>query len=121
MLNVQVLIIYLGLFQNPTDKVCYAQFVEKEKKLQENETGEGEEQKDAEFKRRQTRYGCGPCEAHLCMPTCFTIYHSVSNFGVLPSNKAMTEEYCMPLHNKYKRIIVNKWPTFYPMSSLVFM
>lgn len=31
-------------------------------------------------KLHQTTYGCLTCGKHLCLPTCFTIYHSVQNF-----------------------------------------
>ena len=31
-------------------------------------------------KRRQTIYGCTECQRHLCLPECFTIYHSVKDY-----------------------------------------
>ena len=30
-------------------------------------------------KRRQTKYGCKDCNAHLCLPECFTVFHIVEN------------------------------------------
>ena len=32
-------------------------------------------------KRRQTKYGCKDCNAHLCLPECFTVFHNVENFA----------------------------------------
>ncbi|XP_071158717.1 piggyBac transposable element-derived protein 4-like [Mytilus edulis] len=29
---------------------------------------------------RQTKYGCSVCGKHLCMPQCFTIYHTEKNY-----------------------------------------
>lgn len=55
----------------------------------ENET---DEPKDNEIKKRQTQYGCRPCEAQLCMLTYLSIYHSVINLGVIPSKNAATGE-----------------------------
>ncbi|XP_076073409.1 uncharacterized protein LOC143045017 isoform X4 [Mytilus galloprovincialis] len=31
-------------------------------------------------KRRQTKYGCAECSKHLCLPHCFTVFHSVKDY-----------------------------------------
>ena len=30
--------------------------------------------------RKQTKYGCLDCGKHLCLPECFTIFHTVKNY-----------------------------------------
>ena len=35
-------------------------------------------------RKSQTRYGCATCAVHLCLPHCFTRYHTVDRYEVLP-------------------------------------
>ncbi|XP_071132614.1 uncharacterized protein [Mytilus edulis] len=36
--------------------------------------------KGTQEKRRQTKYGCAECSKHLCLPHCFTVFHSVKDY-----------------------------------------